>query len=88
MVGMSIQDGFSRYQCDVGGCSKRGYHAPGSQGAAGYVTKEYLDANGQTRRMVLCTDHATQLTSLMQRHDAEVDAFVKDGTLPSGSGGE
>jgi hypothetical protein len=80
---MAIQEGYNRYQCDVGGCSKSGYYAPNSRGASGYVTKTYLDSNGQTRTYVLCTDHAAQFVTLLQAHDAEVDAFIADGTMPT-----
>ena len=80
---MAIQEGFNRYQCDVGKCTRRGYYSPGSQGAAGYVTKEYLDSNGNTQKIVLCTEHAAAFVKLMQAHDADVTAFLASGTVPS-----
>lgn len=79
---MAIQEGFSRYQCDCATCTKRGYLQPGSQGAAEYVTRQYMDANGQVRTPVLCSEHSKLLTELMQRHDAEYDALLKTGKLP------
>jgi hypothetical protein len=82
---MAIQEGFSRYQCDVASCTKRGYYTPGSQGAAGYVTRTWTDSNGQTRTAVLCTEHSAALTKLMQEHDSEFEAFLKDGSLPTGT---
>lgn len=85
---MAIQDGFSRYQCDVASCTKRGYYSPGSQGAAGYVTRTWTDSNGQQRTAVLCTKHSAQLTQIMQTHDAELAAFLKDGTMPDDTGTE
>lgn len=81
---MAIQEGFNRYQCDCAACTRKGYLLPGSQGAAEYVERRYLDANGQTRMPVLCTEHSKLLTELMQRHDAEFDQLLKTGELPGG----
>lgn len=80
---MAIQDGFSRYACDVCGCAQKCYTTPGTDAAAGYVRKQYIDQNGQTREYVLCTSHAEQWNKLMSLHDSQISAFIKDGTLPS-----
>lgn len=80
---MSIQEGFSRYACDVKGCAQKCYAAPGTDAAAGYVRKQYLDQNGQTREYVLCTDHAAQWNKLLALHDQQVTAFIAGNGLPT-----
>lgn len=81
---MSVQEGFNRYACDVKGCTQKCYAAPGTDAAAGYVRKQYLDQNGQTREYVLCTDHAAKFDAIVRAHDADFAAFMKNGTMPSG----
>lgn len=77
---MSIQDGFSRYACDVKGCAQKCYTTPGTDAAAGYVKKQYIDQNGQTRDYVFCTSHAEQWNKMMAQHDQEVAAFIAGTT--------
>lgn len=77
---MPIQDGFNRYQCDVRGCPQKCYAAPGTDAAAGYVRKQYLDQNGQMREYVLCTSHAEAWNKLMAAHDQQVAAFIAGTT--------
>lgn len=85
---MAIASGYSRYACDCAACSKVNYDVAGGQYAARYVTREWTDANGQQRTVVLCTDHSAVLTDILERHDAELAAFMKSGADPSASGGE
>lgn len=80
---MSIQDGFSRYACDVKGCAQKCYTTPGTDAAAGYVRKQYIDQNGQVREYVLCTSHATQWSKLLALHDQQVTAFIAGQGLPT-----
>lgn len=77
---MPIQDGFSRYACDVRGCTQKCYTTPGTDAAAGYVRKQYIDQNGQMREYVLCTAHAEAWNKMMARHDQEVAAFIAGTT--------
>lgn len=80
---MSIREGFNRYACDVKGCTQKCYAAPGTDAAAGYVRKQYLDQNGQMRECVLCTDHAAQWAKLLALHDQQVTAFIAGQGLPT-----
>lgn len=80
---MPIQDGFSRYACDVRGCAQKCYTKPGTDSAAGYVRKQYIDQNGQTREYVLCTAHAEAWNKMMAQHDQQVTAFIAGQGLPT-----
>ena len=75
---MAIDDGYSRYSCDVASCKKAKYTKPGTAAAAEYVTRSWTDANAQQRTATLCSEHAQAFDAMRQGHDADVAAFLKD----------
>lgn len=79
---MAIDEGYSRYSCDVASCKNAKYAKPGTAAAAGYVTRSWTDANAQPRTSTLCSEHARAFDAMRQGHDADVAAFLKDGTAP------
>lgn len=81
---MSVQEGFNRYACDVGGCGKVNYDREGGTYAVRYVERKWIDANFQQRSATFCTDHAAQFDAIVRAHDADFAAFMKNGTVPSG----
>lgn len=80
---MAIQDGFKRFACDVGGCGSVNYDRDGGAYAARYVTKAWIDSNGIERSATFCKDHVAKFNAIMEDHSKELDAFLKDGTVPS-----
>lgn len=77
---MAIDDGYSRYSCDVASCKKAKYTKPGTAAAAEYVTRSWTDANAQQRTATLCREHAQEFDAMRQGHDADIAAFLKDGS--------
>lgn len=76
---MPIDEGYRRYSCDVASCGRLDYGTDGSPEAAGYVTREWVDANGQARRAVLCTTHSQVFDQVAQRHDQDLAELLKTG---------
>lgn len=81
---MAIDDGYSRYSCDVASCKKAKYTKPGTAAAAEYVTRSWTDANAQQRTATLCREHAQAFDAMRQGHDADMAAFLMDGTVKDG----
>ena len=77
---MAIQDGYSRYTCDVQGCANSTYALPDSDGADGYSTRRRIDAQGVERSLVLCADHAKVYQSIVEAVDAVFAQFERDGS--------
>lgn len=77
---MAIEDGYSRYSCDVASCKKAKYTKPGTAAAAEYVTRSWTDANAQQRTATLCREHAQAFDAMRQGHDADMAAFL-NGTV-------
>lgn len=77
---MAIQDGYSRYQCDVQSCGNVSYALPDSNGADQYSVRRRIDANGQEVKMTLCAEHKKAYLEKAQKVDAMWAQFTKDGT--------
>lgn len=76
---MPIDEGYRRYACDVASCGRLDYGTDGSPEAAGYVTREWVDANGQARRAVLCGTHSRVFDQVAQRHDQDFSELLETG---------
>lgn len=76
---MAIQDGYKRFSCDVQGCEQTGFDVDGGSVAAGYVQRSWTDANGQERKVVLCSAHSAVLDQVMRRHDQELSDLMATG---------
>lgn len=74
-----LQEGYSRYSCDVSACSRAKYAKPGSSAAAEYVTRTYIDQEGQEISQMLCKEHAAGFDQIVTRHVSELQAYMNTG---------
>lgn len=76
---MTIQEGYRRYACDVASCNEETYAMPNTDAADMYVTRRRIDASGQERELVLCSEHAQVYSALVESCDTAFDAFERSG---------
>lgn len=76
---MSIQEGYRYYACDVASCNEETYAMPDTDAADVYVTRRRIDANGQERELVLCSDHAQTYSDIVTKCDSAFASFEQSG---------
>lgn len=78
---MAIQEGYSRYACDVQSCRSATYALPETDEADSYVIRRRIDASGVERKLLLCPNHAAVYTEIVKACDELYTAFEQTGKV-------
>lgn len=78
---MAIQEGYSRYACDVQSCRSATYALPETDEADSYVIRRRIDASGVERKLLLCPSHAAIYTEIVKACDELYTAFERTGKV-------
>lgn len=76
---MAVQDGYSRYACDVQSCNSSTFALPETDEADSYVMRRRIDASGVERKMLLCPEHAAIYADIVKACDGYYTEFEQTG---------
>ena len=76
---MAVQDGYSRYACDVQSCNSSTFALPETDEADSYVMRRRIDVSGVERKMLLCPEHAAIYADIVKACDGYYTEFEQTG---------
>lgn len=74
---MAKTEGYSRYACDVHGCSNAAFAQDGTATAQSFEVRRRYDSDGVERSTMYCPDHARSYDKLAAVCDGLYEAFER-----------